>query len=447
MSRNRWLVIVMLMGYAALGHFNRVGITVAGDEIFIPKIGIPETRMGWVYTAFLIVYTLGMLPGGWLIDRIGPARALSLFGITMGAFVVLTGVVGWITTDPVGLWVGLLVIRGLAGVCNAPLHPGAARVVSDVMPPQRRATANGLITAGALIGISICFPGLGWLMDTLSWQWAFVTGGTLLMGYGVFWHLVATPQLSSSTTTSNAATDSSQDASESGPSADVRPNLAALFGNNTLRLLTLSYAAYGYFQYLFFYWLGYYFKEILEIPKLEARWATTWIMLTMGLGMAVGGRLTDVACNRFGIAIGRRTIVITGMGLGAVLGLAGVGSTWIIAQFPVLGLQGQSFLVTSICLALSMAAVGMCEGVFWTTATDIGGRSGGTAGAFMNTGGNIGGLMAPVLTPYVAEELGWTVAIGLACVISAVGGLIWLLITPPTTDTTDPREITPARSR
>ncbi|HCD01396.1 MAG TPA: hypothetical protein DER64_12795, partial [Planctomycetaceae bacterium] len=79
--------------------------------------------------------------------------------------------------------------------------------------------------------------------------WAFVTGGTLLMGYGVFWHLVATPQLSSST--SNAATDSSQDVSESRPSADVRPNLAALFGNNTLRLLTLSYAAYGYFQYLF----------------------------------------------------------------------------------------------------------------------------------------------------------------------------------------------------
>ena len=45
----------MLMGYAALGHFNRVGITVAGDEVFIPEIGIPETSMGWVYTTFLIL--------------------------------------------------------------------------------------------------------------------------------------------------------------------------------------------------------------------------------------------------------------------------------------------------------------------------------------------------------------------------------------------------------
>ena len=88
MSGNRWRIIVLLMGYAAIGHFNRVGISVAGDEMFIPKLGIPETRMGWVYTAFLTVYTIGMLPAGWLIDRIGAARVLTLFGLTMGTFVV-----------------------------------------------------------------------------------------------------------------------------------------------------------------------------------------------------------------------------------------------------------------------------------------------------------------------------------------------------------------------
>ena len=40
MSGNRWRIIVLLMGYAALGHFNRLSITVAGDEMFIPKMGI-----------------------------------------------------------------------------------------------------------------------------------------------------------------------------------------------------------------------------------------------------------------------------------------------------------------------------------------------------------------------------------------------------------------------
>ena len=214
----------------------------------------------------------------------------------------------------------------------------------------------------------------------------------------------------------------------------ARPQLGKILLDRTLWLLTLSYAAYGYFQYLFFYWLGYYFKEILEIPPVQARWTNTWIMLTMGVGMAVGGRLTDLASHRWGVIRGRRTVVIVGMGLGAVLGLAGVGASSIVANLPSLGLDDHVFLVTSICLALSMASVGMCEGVFWTTSTDIGRGAGGTSGAFMNTGGNIGGLIAPVLTPFVALEFGWTVAIGLACVVSAAGGLIWLWIVPPTDD-------------
>ena len=111
MSGNRWGVIVLLMGYAAIGHFNRIGISVAGDEMFIPQLGIPETRMGWVYTAFLIVYTIGMLPAGWLIDRIGSARALTLFGLTMGTFVVMTGALGWVTDTPESLKGRVVVIE------------------------------------------------------------------------------------------------------------------------------------------------------------------------------------------------------------------------------------------------------------------------------------------------------------------------------------------------
>ena len=80
MDTNRWRNILLLMVYAGMGHFNRVGISVAGDELFIPEKGISEVQMGWVYTTFLIVYTIGMLPGGWLIDRFGSSRVLGWFG-------------------------------------------------------------------------------------------------------------------------------------------------------------------------------------------------------------------------------------------------------------------------------------------------------------------------------------------------------------------------------
>jgi MFS family permease len=394
------------MIFAALGHFNRVGISVAGSEVFIPRLGLSETRMGWVYTTFLIVYTIAMLPGGWLIDRIGSARALALYGLSMGTFVALTGMTGSLTSHPETLWLGLLVIRGCAGFCNAPLHPGAAHVVSDVMPDRSRATANGMVTAGALVGIALSYPVFGWLMDRLNWPLAFVVSGLTLAGYGLVWQ---------------AATSSLRQApqSHSVESASDLQQIGgwALLGKANLWLLGLSYAAYGYFQYLFFYWTNYYFEKVLTIEAVEARWISFWVMLAQGAGMAIGGISTDVICRRLGVPTGRRAIVLIGMVFGALFGL--------------LGVSARHEINVAMCLAMSMAALGMCEGVFWTTATDIGGKSRGFSGAFMNTLGNVGGLISPVLTPIMAERIGWSRSIMVACGIVALGGAVWFMIRLP----------------
>src|SRR4051794_35773245 len=117
-NRSRWSIVLLLMALAGLAHFNRIAISVAGAEVFIGEGGIGETRMGWVYTAFLIVYTLGMIPGGWLIDRIGAVRALTVLGLAMGTFAGLTGILGWVAHTPLQLWIGLLAIRGFAGLWN-----------------------------------------------------------------------------------------------------------------------------------------------------------------------------------------------------------------------------------------------------------------------------------------------------------------------------------------
>lgn len=43
----------------------------------------------------------------------------------------------------------------------------------------------------------------------------------------------------------------------------------------------------------------------------------------------------------------------------------------------------------------------------------------------MNTWRNVGGLLSPVLTPVMAETLGWPIAITIAC---AVVALVWFLL-------------------
>lgn len=400
----RWRIVTLLMAFAAFGHFNRVAISVAGSEVFIPKLGLSEVQMGWVYTAFLIIYTIGMLPGGWLIDRIGSARTLTLYGVAMGTCVALTGIVGWLTGRAESLWVGLLVIRCCAGLCSAPLHPGAAHVVSDLMSPRSRATANGMVTAGAVIGVAFSYPGFGWLMDRFDWPLAFVVSGLLMAAYGWVWKQ-----------TTNSLSFHTQSQPTLFPDETDRPSAwMSLLLHRNLWLVSISYAAYGYFQYLFFYWMGYYFKEVLKVPDVDARWASFWIMLAMGAGMTFGGIGTDYVCHWLGTARGRRAIVVAGMGLGAVFALLGVNVT--------------GHINVAMCLAASMAALGICEGVFWTTATDIGGRSRGFCGAFMNTLGNVGGLVSPVLTPVMAKQIGWPGAITVACLIAGVGGALWFVI-------------------
>ena len=108
-SFDRWRIVVLLMGYAALAHFNREGLAVAGTEVFIKQLGISEVEMGWVYTSFGIVYTTLMLPGGWLVDRFGSARVLTWLGLTMGTVVALTGAVTWLSNTLASLLIELLV--------------------------------------------------------------------------------------------------------------------------------------------------------------------------------------------------------------------------------------------------------------------------------------------------------------------------------------------------
>jgi MFS family permease len=184
-----------------------------------------------------------------------------------------------------------------------------------------------------------------------------------------------------------------------------------------LWLISLSYTAFGYFQYLFFYWMDYYLKDVLHVGKVDARNDSFLITLTQGAGMVLGGLGTDTICRWIGVARGRRVIVMTAMGMGAVAALVAVSV--------------QAELHVVLALAVSMGALGLCESAFWTTATDIGGRNRGLVAAFMNAFGNAGGLVSPTLTPVLARSsLGWPGAIAVACAIVAAGGFVWCWITP-----------------
>src|SRR5258708_39114400 len=125
LSSVQWRVVLLLMAFSFLCHFNRVGMSVAGTERLMKEYDISKPQMGAVYSSYLLVYTLLMIPGGWLIEKVGPRWALGCMGFGSAVLVTLTGLPGWGLVSTAAVLSLLLVIRGALGAVTAPMHPGA----------------------------------------------------------------------------------------------------------------------------------------------------------------------------------------------------------------------------------------------------------------------------------------------------------------------------------
>lgn len=400
--------VPLLMMVVACGQFNRISISVAGTERIIPGYGLAPEKMGLVYSAFLLFYTLAMLPGGWFIDRFGARAALLVLGFGSTVFVALTGCVGLAWHEAGSVWLGLLVIRSCLGLLNAPLHPASARMVFASVPARSRAFANGLITFSACLGISATYYVMGTLMERFDWPVAFLitSGWTLLVALA--W---------------TYATRSAGGPGETGSSSQrysTEPSaLWTVLRRRSVICIMLSYTAQGYFQYLFFYWIGYYFETIQGQPASVARGYSTMVTLAMGVGMVSGGWLTDRVPQSFPPRVRRALVPVLGMVLSGLV-------------FE-LGLLAPSGRMTLAAFAIAAALLGTCEGAFWTMIVELGHPFGGTAGGLMNTGGNVGGALSPFLTPLLGAlfakrygvELGWRLSLAVAGVIVIAGAAFW----------------------
>src|SRR6185503_3498140 len=170
-----------------------------------------------------------------------------------------------------------------------------------------------------------------------------------------------------------------------------------LLTNKNLLLLTLGYFTVCYFQYIFFYWIYYYLGEIRHVSVSRSAVYTTTLFLTFGSMMSIGGWISDRVASSYGRKVGYRIVGAGGLGLSAVLLYAGVNTTDTTAA------------VALMSLALGCSAVS--DVTFWAAAIDVAGKEVGSACGIVNTGGNIGGLIAPITSPLIAASLGWSAAL------------------------------------
>jgi sugar phosphate permease len=417
----RWRIVALLMAYSFMTWFNRVSMQVAGTSRLMPDYGLTPTEIGSLSSAFLFAYALFMTPGGWFIDRRGPRLALTVMGFGSALFCALTGRVGQLGLGTGALFLSLWYVRALMGLCTAPVYPASSRTVAYWFPPGRRASVNGLVQGAATIGIACAYPFFGDLIRWCDWPRAFLITGALTAFLALVWALYAAdrPQAHPGVNKAELQLIVGPPASRGSPAAESSaPAIwARLLQNRSLMFLTVSYAAVGYFEYLFFFWMGYYFKDILQLPERVSEFYAGIPPLGMAVGIPLGGWLSDRLQRALGHRRGLAIVPVGGLLGGAALlglGILATDPRWVVTWF-----------------ALALGVVGACEGPVWATAVELGGRRGATAAGICNTGGNLGGILAPVVTPWFSELCkNWAAGIGLGSGVCLVGAVLWWWIDP-----------------
>jgi MFS family permease len=424
----RWQIVALLMALSFMSWFNRVSLTVA-DRPIMEEFDLSSTQIGNIDSTLLLVYMLCMTPGGWLIDRVGPRRALMVMGFGTAIFVGLSGLggrsfgIGQVVFSFIGIsqaFFSFLVIRAGLGCFSAPIYPASAKMVSHWIPFSKRAWANGLITGAAPVGMAASHVVFGYLMDHYTWRNAFFITGSFTALLAVIWTCYATNYPSQHRFANEpeqrlvSAADPVSSASQ-GREAGLSV-WQLLQHNRSLVLLTISYAAVGYFEYLFNFCSEFYFKRVLNVPEDLSRWYSACPNLAQAVAMPLGGLFSDLLVRRFGYRIGRASMPVLGM-------LA--SAAWLHAATLT-----RDPIWTLIWFTLANGAIGATEGAFWTTAVELGGVRGGITAGIVNTGGNAGGMLAPSITRGLGDLGYWRLAFYIGSLVCLVGAALWWWIDP-----------------
>jgi MFS transporter, ACS family, glucarate transporter len=406
-TRVRRKVLGMTMVLAAITYLDRVAIGVTRPYI-ARDLNLTPTQMGYVFSAFYLSYALFEIPTGWWGDKAGTRKVLTRIVVWWSTFTVLTAV-AWNYSS-------LLAIRFLFGAGEAGAWPNVARTFSRWFPRRDRGTVQGTFFMGAHLAGGLT-PALATaLLVFMDWRTLFVVFGSTGFIWALVWY-----RWFRDTPAEHPATSAAERAFiEDGIITDERPlektQWRRLLANRTVVCLCLMYFTQTFGNAFYVTWLPTY----LASTGLSITTAAILSGLPLTLSVVAdltGGITTDKAARRLGLRLGR---VLVGGGALLAAGLFTIGAAFTVS--PVMG---------AVLIALGGAASNFLLGAAWGTCIDIGRRRAGALSGAMNTSGQVGAILSPILIALVVQRSGVpTAPLYLTGALFLFGAVCWLWVDP-----------------
>ncbi len=408
-TRTRYRVVALVVLLGMITYVDRACISTLAPRI-MADFSLSKVQMGLVFSSFALAYAGFGVPMARLLDRHG-ARTVLTWSVTWwSAFMIGTGAaLGYGT---------LLVTRFLFGMGEAGAWPGMARTFSRWIPPAERGRVQGCFFAGAhLAGGLTPFLMLA-LAPLLSWRAIFIGLGSLGLGWALVWHRWFRDEPAQH----RGVNPGELDCIAVGREAPVPSQLGwafwrGLLQNRSVIALCVMYFPNSFIFYFCITWLPTYLSEQFG---LAARTLSFFAGLPLILSIAadlLGGVTTDWASRRLGLRIGR-----CGMGAAAYC-LAGVA----LLAVPLVH-QG---MLAGALIALATAIAMLALAPAWATCLDLGQENAAVVSGTMNTAGQVGSLLCPVIVAYALKWYGsWNLSITLMGALFLVGAVAWGVVDP-----------------
>ena len=410
-SRVRFVVLGFAVALAAVTYLDRVCIAHAGVTAAIEaELGLSDKQMSLVFSAFTLAYALFEIPTGAWGDRVGPRRVLTRIVVWWSSFTVATA-----TVTSYG---ALLIVRFLFGAGEAGAFPNVTRTLSRWFPLSERGTAQGIFFAGAHLGGGLTPIAVGILLGWLPWRGVFVAFGLIGFVWALAWYRWFRDEPAEHSWVNAeelVLIEGGRKPRESHRFAFG--TLRKLASNRVLLALCLMYFTQAYGFYFNITWLPTYLaRERGLTPERVGILAGIFAGLPLILSSVAdvaGGVTTDVVTRRFGLRAGR-----CGVG-GVSLCVAGLAM--------IAGATARDPIPAALLIALSGASASFLLGASWGVCQDIGGPNAGLVAGSMNTAGQVGAVLSPVILPYFKNP---AIPLCIAGSLYLVGALCWFGVDP-----------------
>jgi MFS family permease len=391
---------------AFVTYLDRICISAAAPSI-MQELNLSYLQMSLVFSAFTLAYSLFEVPSGWLGDVVGPRRVLTRIVLWWSGFTMLTGAAQGFRS--------LVAIRFLFGAGEAGAFPNVARVFANWFPVRERGRANGVLFLGSRLGGMLSAPAALFLIARWGWRESFVVFGAVGLAWCAAWFFWFRDRPEEHPAVDAAEIQWIRQDGER--LIDRQTPWAALLANRNLYAICAMYFAFGYGLYFYFTWLPTYLITVLGFSRFSGGLFAALPFLLAGIADIVGGTLTDRLSRARGLRVGRCYL---GCGAFATGALFLVAST--VVQAPV---------AKAIAIACALASADLALGACWAVPLDVAPDDAGVVTGCMNTLGNLGGLVGPLVVG-VAIDRGrsWTVPFYISAAVYAAGALAWLAIDP-----------------